>query len=196
MASHDPIAVRKSIRRLRSTGRFSEADQLIANLPGEVKISSNVAIEIAQLYLVQGHWRLAAQTCEVAFESRWDEYDAVNVLHHDRAVEVAAFKMLSAFIGIGRYSKLKTALEIARRVGNTWNFHDPSLPPYEPTSLGDTEGQCELPLIAQISLSDTVDSSATTSHSVPENTDTIAHYEVSLPSFTSAPSVLLYTDWR
>ncbi|KAK0659486.1 CHAT domain-containing protein [Cercophora samala] len=97
-----------TIRDHRSRGTFAEGHQFITALSQELRSLTSVAIEIAQLYLVQGRYILAAATCESQPRAS-DE-------------EGAVLELLQAFIGIGRYSKLKTALQIAQRIGEAWHL--------------------------------------------------------------------------
>ncbi|KAI0099040.1 CHAT domain-containing protein [Nemania sp. FL0031] len=130
----DLSTVTKSIRNFRATGRFAEADRFIGVLPHNIRTLKKIAIEIAQLYLVQGQYHLAAQTCDDSFQSALEYVndDSVDV-PSIRIPEVAAFELVRAFIWIGRYSKLKTALRIAQHVGKIWQFEDSQF--YDPCEL-------------------------------------------------------------
>lgn len=189
MSSQDQVAFQAGIRRLKSTGQFFEANQLLASLSDQVKHSRRVAIGIAQLYLVQGQWRLAAQTCEDALESLVEGCGSGDDVLQARNIEVAALEVLSAFISIGRYSKLKTALKIACTVGNSWGFYNPSLSD-GPSTLEVTQDERENAPSAAVG--DTIYSSL---GSVPETTTDYAHYKVrchSIPSFISMRALSLF----
>lgn len=97
-----------TIRGHRSRGTFAEGHEFIRALPEEIRSLPSVTIEIAQLYLVQGRYTLAAKTCE----------DQTSASGEERA----ALDLLQAFIGIGRYSKLRTALRIAQEIGEAWHL--------------------------------------------------------------------------
>jgi len=114
-------SVQATIRVHRSHGTFLEGDQFIRSLPRHISSVTSIAIEIAQLYLVQGQFILAAQACE-----------DVSTMPGEEAI---VLELLQAFIGIGRYSKLKTALRIARRIGDAWEIEVAGRPP---TKAGDT----------------------------------------------------------
>ncbi|KAK0726414.1 hypothetical protein B0T21DRAFT_371526, partial [Apiosordaria backusii] len=101
-------SAKASIRTHRARGTFAEGHQFIRNLPQEIRSLTSVAIEVAQLYLVQGQYTLAATTCE-------DQQPA-------SGEEGAVLELLQAFIGIGRYSKLRTALKTAQRIGDAWHL--------------------------------------------------------------------------
>lgn len=105
-------AIKATIRAHRSRGQFLEGAQLIQSLPRDISSTTSVSIEIAQLYLVQGQYALAAQTCE----------GISNLQDSAQSEEAAAFKLLHAFIDIQRYSKLKTALRVAQRIGSAWKI--------------------------------------------------------------------------
>ena len=76
---------------------------------------TSVAIEIAQFYLVQGQFILAAKTCE--------DLSRQSLSHPTRPEEAVTFSLLQAYIGIGRYSKLRTALKVAQDVGEIWRIN-------------------------------------------------------------------------
>ena len=116
--------IKATIQTHRSNGHFTEGAMFIASLPREIKVMRRVAIEAAQLYLVQGHYRLAAQTCDDvsgSVLSGLESNDLPPILWNE---EVAAFELIRAYIWIGRYSKLRTALKIARRLGSAWKLGD------------------------------------------------------------------------
>ena len=110
-ASH-PISiesVKTTIRAHRSHGTFLEGAQFIRSLAQPISSVTSVAIEIAQLYLVQGQYILAAQACE-------------HVSMVPGGEDAVVMGLLQAFVGIGRYSKLKTALRMAQRIGDAWKI--------------------------------------------------------------------------
>ncbi|KAK4172652.1 CHAT domain-containing protein [Triangularia setosa] len=98
-----------SIRGHRWRGTFAEGHQFITALPQEIRSLTSVAIEAAQLYLVQGQYTLAAKTCE-------DQQPG-------SGEEGAVLELLQAFIGIGRYSKLKAALKTAQNMEGAWHLN-------------------------------------------------------------------------
>ena len=114
--------IKATIRTHRSNGHFAEGALFIASLPKEVKVMRSVAIEAAQLYLVQGHHRLAAQTCDDVSGSVFSHLESSDLPPTLWNEEVAAFELVRANIWIGRYSKLRTALKIARRLGSVWRL--------------------------------------------------------------------------
>ncbi|KAK4196600.1 CHAT domain-containing protein [Triangularia verruculosa] len=103
-------SAKATIRGHRSRGTFEEGHHFNTALPKETRFSTAVTIEIAQLYLVQGLYTLAAKTCD-------DQKRPIP------GEEGAVLELLQAFIGIGRYSKLRTALKTAQRIGDAWHLH-------------------------------------------------------------------------
>jgi CHAT domain-containing protein/tetratricopeptide (TPR) repeat protein len=114
-------AIKSKIQSFRSSGKFIGGANLVRSLPPDVKNATSIIIEIAQLYLVQGQLRSAADTCENALKGRHLEH-RIDVSDQDS--EVAAFKLMHAYINILRYSKLKTALKVVQLVGKTWNINN------------------------------------------------------------------------
>jgi tetratricopeptide (TPR) repeat protein len=113
--------IKSKIRRLRSNGKFVEGANFIQSLSPEIRNAICVAIEAAQLYLVQGHLRSAADVCERTSTSSGLKH---KIKGPDSGPDVAAFKLMHAYINILRYSKLKTALKTARLAGGAWKLND------------------------------------------------------------------------
>lgn len=114
-----PEEAQAVIRSCRANGRFAEATRYIYALPQAFRASIPVEIEVIQLYLVQGYYRLAADCCEAVSTAIPKESDASGA---QISFEVAAFQLLKAFVWISRYSKLKTSLKIAERIGKELNL--------------------------------------------------------------------------
>lgn len=116
--------IKTSIRTFRSLGKFADGASFIQSLPTEVRLRRSIAVESAELYLVQGQLKLAAEVCHRVSESTYPQRLSDDDLPPSFIweAEVAAFELLRAYVWIGRYSKLKTALKIAQRVGRAWSF--------------------------------------------------------------------------
>lgn len=106
----------------RVSGQFLAGAEYVESLPRDVRAKRSVAVEICQLYLVQGQHRLAADACDAVGESIFldpdKDYRPSDLLDE----EVVAFELLRAFVWIGRYSKLSTALKIAQKVNIAWRL--------------------------------------------------------------------------
>lgn len=141
----DPAEVEQIKSRLiacRTMGHFVPATKYIETLSEDTKATKSIAIEICQLYLVQGQHRRAATACDAVggsiFLNLDNDHDGdgeggggdhVTASIHDE--EAVAFELLRAFVWIGRYSKLHTALKIARKVNATWKFQREEMPPHD-----------------------------------------------------------------
>jgi CHAT domain-containing protein len=113
--------IKTEIRNLRSNGKFAEGASFIQSLSPEIKATTCVSIEIAQLYLVQGQLRSAADVCEKVSTTPI----FTKQLHGpDLDPETTAFELIHAYINILRYSRLKTALKIAQCVAEAWKLRD------------------------------------------------------------------------
>src|SRR5438105_10823585 len=64
----DTKAVKKRLRLLRAKGQYDAGHEFIIALPEWIRKMKAVAIEAAQLYLVQGHYIRAARVCAGAAE--------------------------------------------------------------------------------------------------------------------------------
>ncbi|GFP58628.1 hypothetical protein TASIC1_0010043900 [Trichoderma asperellum] len=120
--------IKNNIKTYRSNGHFVEAARLIEDLPKNFRCSRVVAIEAAQLYLVQGQFRLAAETCDNVSEPTFADLKSESFALSSQDEDAVAFELLRAYIWIGRFSKLKTALKIAQRLGSAWNLDKPVIP--------------------------------------------------------------------
>ena len=137
---HQPLEeIKTNIRTLRSNGNFAEGACFIQNLPTEVRLRRSIAIEIAQFYLVQGQLRLAAEICHQVSASIYHDFNDDDLPPSVWEAEAAAFELLQAYIWIGRYSKLKTAVKIAQRVGSAWRLDYEDIESRGDQTMGDGE---------------------------------------------------------
>lgn len=115
--------IRHKIRAYRSIGHFAKATLLIEQLPQDARYSKGVAIEAVQLYLAQGQYRLAADICNNVPGPSSAEIESESFAFSDQDEDVVAFELLRALtLRVVRFSKVKTALEIAQRFGSAWNL--------------------------------------------------------------------------
>ncbi|KAL6697942.1 CHAT domain-containing protein [Trichoderma pleuroticola] len=118
--------IRHKIRHYRFIGHFAEATLLIEQLPQDIIYARGVAIEAVQLYLTQGQYRLAADICNNVPGPSSAEIESESFAFSNQDEDVAAFELLRALtLRVVRYSKVKTALEIAQRFGSAWNLDKP-----------------------------------------------------------------------
>ncbi|KAI6779365.1 tetratricopeptide repeat [Emericellopsis cladophorae] len=132
----DPAEVEQVKARLtayRTMGHFASGAEYHEKLSEAARAMKSIAIEICLLYLVQGQLRLAAAACDAAGGSMFLDLDSdsgdgdgdgdgdhvpASILDQ----EAVAFELLRAFVWIVRYSKLHTALKIARKVNAILKF--------------------------------------------------------------------------
>jgi hypothetical protein len=113
--------IKRGVQNYRLRGQYNAGHVYICGLPQSTRQVKTVAIEIAQLYLVQGHYIRASEACALAHkptvsndaelkESSPGAFDADHI----------CLELLSAYIDISRRCKLKTALHISQRVYDAW----------------------------------------------------------------------------
>jgi CHAT domain-containing protein len=123
MTEHQTLQdIKTTIKAHRSNGQFADGACFIQNLSSEIRRRRSIAIEIIQLYLVQGQLRVAAEICDETSAPLFHDLDDDDLPPSIWEAEAAAFELLRAFVGIGRYSKLRTAMKIAQRVGSAWKL--------------------------------------------------------------------------
>lgn len=115
--------IRRKIRAYRSIGHFAEATLLIEQLPQDIRYARGVAIEAIQLYLTQGQYRLAADICDNVPGPSSAEIESESFAFSDQDEDGVALELLRVLtLRVVRFSKVKTALEIAQRFGSAWNL--------------------------------------------------------------------------
>ncbi|KAL7962973.1 CHAT domain-containing protein [Trichoderma compactum] len=118
--------IRHKIRAYRLIGHFAEATLLIEQLQQDIRYARGVAIEAVQLYLTQGQYRLAADICNNVPGPSAAEIESQSFAFSNQDEDVVAFELLRALtLRVVRFSKVKTALEIAQRFGSAWNLDKP-----------------------------------------------------------------------
>jgi len=103
---YDMDKIKANIRQYTARGQFHEGMAFISGLTPELQADKSIIVDITELYLVQGHYRLAEKA------SSWDLCETTSTEDN------AALQLLRAFIGISRHCLLNTALETAERVGD------------------------------------------------------------------------------
>ncbi|UKZ73628.1 hypothetical protein TrVFT333_001276 [Trichoderma virens FT-333] len=137
--------IKHKIRVSRSIGKFTEATQFIEELPKDIRCTRAVAIEAAQLYLVQGRYRLAAETCDNVPGPSSGEVESENFAFSNQDEDAVAFELLRVLtLRVARFSKVKTALEIAQRLGSAWNLDKPVILSTTAESLTETDDRGRL----------------------------------------------------
>ncbi|KAF1997262.1 hypothetical protein P154DRAFT_292425 [Amniculicola lignicola CBS 123094] len=121
VSRHDIAQIRKSIIDLRRLGRYRQAHADILTLDAGLRQIPSVAIEIASLYLAQGHYIRAWDTCQLPESGIFEHGDpsrAFTPLIYD--VDCVALALIKAYIGISRFARTTTALQVAERVCEVW----------------------------------------------------------------------------
>lgn len=111
----------KSIIDLRRLGRYRQAHADISALDARVRQIPPIAIEIASLYLAQGHYIRAWDSCQLPESEIFEHGDpsqAFTPLIYD--VDYAALALIKAYIGISRFARTATAVKVAERVCEVW----------------------------------------------------------------------------
>jgi hypothetical protein len=113
--------VRKRIIDLRRLGRYRQAHADILALDAGLRQIPSVAIEIASLYLVQGHYIRAWDSCQLPGSGIFQGDDPsrpFTSLIYD--VDCVALALIKAYIGISRFARTATAVQFAERVYEVW----------------------------------------------------------------------------
>jgi hypothetical protein len=113
----------EKLREYRAKGQFESGHEYVCSLAQCVQEDERVAIEVVQLYLVQGHYIRALAACEKArvplFDQGLEEYPS-EVLNEDSV----CLELLHAFVNILRHSELYTALRKAFMAHKLWLGQD------------------------------------------------------------------------
>ena len=112
---------RGDIQDFRRLGRYIEGHDYIVSLPYELRQQIRASIEIAQLYLVQGHWIRAWEACRLSNSNIFKDGDpSAGFTPEICDPHSVCLALLFSYIGICRYGMLRRALRIAGRVYDAW----------------------------------------------------------------------------
>jgi hypothetical protein len=113
--------VKAQIRLYRLRGQYIEGHEYICSLARDLRKRQTIAIETAQLYLVQGDYIRAAEECALAHKSIFsDEVERNEFSSEVFNVDSVCLELVSAYIDISRRCKLKSALHLSQRVYDVW----------------------------------------------------------------------------
>jgi hypothetical protein len=115
-------SVPQAVRDFRRKGQYVTGHNYICGLSESTRKLTAVAVEVAQLYLVQGHYIRAWEAVTLVDVAVFDEDDERQESFTAGICQVdsACIALLSAFISISRFGKLRTALRIADLIGRVW----------------------------------------------------------------------------
>jgi hypothetical protein len=127
--SQDSISeVCKSIVNLRRQGRYQQAHVYISALDARLPQIPAVAIEIASIYLTQGHYIRAWDACQLPESDIFANGDpSEQVTTQIYNVDCVALALLRAYAGISRFARISTAMRVAARVHELWLAEDRKL---------------------------------------------------------------------
>ena len=112
--------VRQSILDFRRRGQYLEAHKYISNLNQSTCEIAAVAVEIASLYVTQGHYIRAWDACRLPKSCIFTDEDEQSFTSEVCQVDSVCLALTSAYIGISRHGRIKTALRIAEQVHESW----------------------------------------------------------------------------
>lgn len=113
--------VRQAIKDFRRTGQYIAGHSYISSLAPTLRQEKAIAIDIAQLYLVQGHYIRAWEACSLPESTIFVQGNHLGRFTPEICqADSVCLAILSAYIGISRHGLLKTALQIADRVYDAW----------------------------------------------------------------------------
>src|SRR5437667_6274587 len=117
----DTETVEEQLRLFRAKGQHEAGHEFITALPEEIRRKKAVAIEAAQIYLVQGHFIRGDRICMDAAGPLFREASMDDDLPEEIWDEDSVcLELIRAYIGISRHCKLKAAVSIATRVHSIW----------------------------------------------------------------------------
>src|ERR1700728_323955 len=91
------------IRLYRLRGQFIEGHEYVSSLTRDLRKRQEIAIETAQLYLVQGDYIRAAEECTLSHKSIFsDEVDRSEFSSEVFNIDSVCLELLSAYIDISR----------------------------------------------------------------------------------------------
>ncbi len=119
--TEDKDSVRVQIQTYRRLGDYESGRIFYESLPANVQQNKVVAREIAQLYLVQGQYKLATQACLTAALPMFP----CETMNDEPASEVwdddcVALEMCRAYTEISHSGDLADALRVAKIVHGIW----------------------------------------------------------------------------
>lgn len=113
--------VKAHIRLYRLRGQYIEGHEYVCSLAQDLRKRQKIAIETAQLYLVQGDYIRAAEECALAHKSIFsDEVERNEFSSEVFNADSVCLELISAYIDISRRCKLKSALYLSQRVYDVW----------------------------------------------------------------------------
>jgi hypothetical protein len=111
----------EALQNFRGRGQYIVGHAYIIALPQELRQEKRTAIEIAQLYLSQGHYIRAWDACNLPESEIFENGDSTAAFTKEICdPDSATLALLRAFTGISRYGRMKTAFRIADRVYSVW----------------------------------------------------------------------------
>lgn len=117
----EPEEIRRKVLEYRLRGQFIRGHEYISSLPDSLRRERKIAIESAQLYLVQGNYIRAAEACRLARKSIFLGDVGPNDFSQEILdVDSACLELLSAYIDITRLCSLNNALSTSQRVYDVW----------------------------------------------------------------------------
>ena len=116
-------SIRAQIQKYRTSGDYASGKSFYESLPAEIQQNKVAALEIAQLYLVQGQYKLAAEACLFAapplFNCEAQNDKATREIWDEDHV---ALEICRAYIEICHSGDLASALKVAEIVRGVWLF--------------------------------------------------------------------------
>ena len=114
-------SVRTEIQRYRTLGDYIGGRDYFESLPTHLQCMKAIGIEIAQLYLVQGHYRKADEICTATAMLLFPEDAPQSPLPDDVwDEESVCLELCRAYTNIMRSGNLENAMRVAKLVCNIW----------------------------------------------------------------------------
>ncbi|KAH0557164.1 hypothetical protein GP486_005045 [Trichoglossum hirsutum] len=119
----DTDAVKERLILFRAKGQYSNGHEFFTALPEDIRRMKTVAIEAAQLYLVQGYYIRAARVCADTARPLFGETPQDDDSSKSEEIwdeDSVCLELIRAYTDISHRCKLKAAVSIASRVYDIW----------------------------------------------------------------------------
>jgi hypothetical protein len=112
--------IKRDVQNYRLKGQYIAGHEYVCGLPESVRRLKTIAIETAQMYLVQGHYIRAVEACDFAHKTVFLNEDQNEPSPETLDADSICLELLSAYVAISRWCKVKSALRISQRVYEVW----------------------------------------------------------------------------
>lgn len=110
------LEAKRHIQHCRKLGKWEKGELFVSALSEDVRVHPLILIELTQLFLVQGHFVKAWNTCELMSSNIQPTIGPDLELQSNLNEDSICSSLLSAYVSISRHGKLRSALALADRL--------------------------------------------------------------------------------